>query len=287
MAATFARLLGVALIGLGLLATRGLAEAADGSTPETALPLRGEQGGSIPGGPGGHFAYFRFAYPGGWPLHLELRPNTEDKLVLKYVGYKVYGPEPKREYVDGRLDEDQVWQGGRDLVSDDRGVYYVQVYNYNPNPGTALNFTLLAGELPPQPEDGQSAPGPVKGSAGHVAIPIGAPGGGAARDEGTQVGTLEGAAGGSFRYYQFTQPRDSSVTVNLQVSPNSAGILGRAGFKVYGPERGKEYLQSEADTGRTPNQRGVLWVTQDGTYIVQIYNYNPDVDADYRLWLSH
>src|SRR5437870_7578917 len=89
MATTFARVLSVALIALGLLAGRGPVEAAEGSTPETALPLRAEQGGSIPGGPGGHFAYFRFAYPGGWPLHLELRPNTEDKLVLKYVGYKV------------------------------------------------------------------------------------------------------------------------------------------------------------------------------------------------------
>jgi hypothetical protein len=276
MTTTFARLLGVALIALGLLANQAHAEAADGSTPETALPLRAEQGGSIPGGPGGHFAYFRFAYPGGWPVHLELRPNTEDKLVLRYVGYKVYGPEPNREYVDGRLDENQVWQGGRDLVSDDQGVYYVQVYNYNPNPGTVLNFTLLAGELPPQPEDGQSAPGPVRGSAGHVAIPI----------QGTESGTLEAEAGGTFRYYQFTQPRDTSVTINLQVSPNSAGILGRAGFKVYGPERGKEYLQSEADTGRTPNQRGSLWVTQDGTYVIQVYNYNADVPIEYRLWLT-
>jgi len=286
MASTLARLLGLTLIALAPLVAQRPAEAADGSTPETALPLRAEQGGSIPGGPGGHFTYFRFAYPGGWPVHLELQPNTEDKLVLKYVGYKVYGPEPNREYVDGRLDEDQVWQGGRDLISDDRGVYYVQVYNYNPNPGTALNFTLLAGDLPPQPEEGQAAAGPVRGSAGHVAIPIGAAGGEPARDESAQSGTLAGQAGGSFRYYQFTQPRDTSVTVNMQVSPNNAGVLGRAGFKVYGPERGKEYLQSEADTGRTPNQRGVLWVTEGGTYVVQVYNYNPDVDVDYRLWLS-
>jgi hypothetical protein len=286
MATTLARLLSVALIALGLLASAARAEAADGSSPETALPLRAEQAGSIPGGPGGHFAYFRFAYPGGWPVHLELRPNTENKLVLKYVGYKVYGPEPNREYVDGRLDQDEVWQGGRDLVSDDQGVYYVQVYNYNPNPGTVLNFTLLAGDLPPQPEEGQSAPGPVPGSAGHVAIPIRAPGGEAARDEGTEIGTLAAEAGGTFRYYQFHQPRDTSVTINLQVSPNSAGVLGRAGFKVYGPERGKEYLQSEADTGRTPNQRGSLWVTQDGIYIVQVHNYNADVPIEYRLWLS-
>jgi hypothetical protein len=277
MATIFARLFSVALIAFGLLAAPAPADAADGSTPETALPLQAEQGGSIPGGPGGHFTYYRFSYPGGWPVHLDMRPNTDDKLVLKYVGYKVYGPEPNREYVDGRLDEDQVWQGARDLFSDDQGLYYVQVYNYNPNPGTTLNFTLLAGDLPPQPLPGQSVPGPVPGSAGHVAIPI----------EGIQTGTLEPEAGGTFRYYQYTQPTNTSATINLQVSPNNGGILGRAGFKVYGPERGKEYLQSEADTGRTPNQRGSLWVTQGGVYIVQVYNYNPDTPIDYQLWLSH
>jgi hypothetical protein len=276
MATTFARVLSVALVALGLLAAQPPAEAADGSTPETAPRLGAEQSDSIPGGPGGHFAYYRLVYPGGWPVHIELRPNTEDKLVLKYVGYKVYGPDPGREYVDGRLDENEVWQGGRDLVSDDRGVYYVQVYNYHPNPGTRLNFTLVADNLPPQPEDGASTPGPAPGSAGHVAIPI----------DGTETGTLAAEGGGTFRYYRFSQPRDTSVTVNLQVSPNDAGVLGRAGFKVYGPERGKEYLQSEVDTGRTPNQRGSLWVTQDGEYVVQIYNYNATTPIDYRLWLS-
>jgi hypothetical protein len=276
MVTNFSRLFSIASIALGLLVVGGRAEAADGSTPETALPLRAAQSGSLPGGMGGHFTYFRFAYPGGWPLHIELRPDTEEKGILKYVGFKVYGPQANREYVDGRLDENEVWQGGRDLNSDDRGVYYVQVYNYHPNPGTGVSYTLVASELPPQPEQGQAAPGPVPGSAGHVAIPI----------EGVQSGTLAGEAGGTFRYYQFNQRRDSNVTVNLQVSPNNAGILGRAGFKVYGPERGKEYLQSEADTGRTPNQRGVLWVTQDGTYIVQVYNYNPSTPIEYQLWVN-
>src|SRR5204863_2125819 len=51
MATTLARLLSLALIALGLLVAQTAAEAADGSTPETALPLRAEQGGSIPGGP--------------------------------------------------------------------------------------------------------------------------------------------------------------------------------------------------------------------------------------------
>jgi hypothetical protein len=280
MATTIARLVSVALIALGLVAAQSQAEAADGSTPETALLLQSAQDGSIPGGLNGHFEYYRFAYPGGWPVHIELRPNTDDKLVLRYVGYKVYGPEPNREYVDGRLDENEVWQGGRDLMSDDQGVYYVQVYNYNPNPGTALNFTLLADNVPPQPESGQSAPTPVPGSAGYVAIPL------AVGDQAAQSGRLEAESGGSFRYYKFSWGRDSSVTVNLQVTPNEAGVLGRAGFKVYGPVAGKEYLQSEADTGRTPNQRGSLWVTQDGDYVVQVYNYNPGTAIDYRIWLT-
>ena len=153
----------------GLLASQASVEAADGSTLETALPLRAEQSGSIPGGPNGHFTYFSFVYPGGWPVHLDLQPNTDDKLVLRYVGYKVYGPEPNREYVDGRLDENEVWQGGRELMSDDQGVYYVQVYNYNPNPGTVLNFTLLAGDLPPTR---RAAPGNRRASRAMAGPPM-------------------------------------------------------------------------------------------------------------------
>jgi len=248
----------------------GTALAAD--APEAATVLQGEQSFALPGGLNGHVAYFKLSYPGGWPVTIELRPHTEDKAILKYVGFKVYGPEAGREYVDGRLDLEGNWHGSKELFSDDRGDDLVQVYNYYPDPTTALGYTLLAQNIPPQ---GGPPPEPVKGQAGHTPIEL--------KGTAPQTGSLEAASGGSFRYYSFHAARETNVTVSLQVEPNSQGILERAGFKVYGPERGKEYLQSELDTGRRPNQRGTLWVTRSGTYIVQVYNYNPQLSVDYRI----
>ncbi|HEY3078617.1 MAG TPA: hypothetical protein VGM69_01800 [Chloroflexota bacterium] len=274
MAKALVRLLTLTLIVLATVVRPGLSAAAANDRPETALPLKSEQSARLPGGPGGHFAYYRFAYPGGWPMTIELRPPSADKAVLKYVGFKVYGPEPNREYVDGKLDDNGVWQGTRDLFSSDRGLYLVQVYSYYPDPTAAVDFTLLARGTPPQPAENEPVPGPVPGAAGHSAIPL----------EGVQEGSLPASTGGSFRYYAFTQAANTSVTINLQVSPGDAGTLTRAGFKLYGPVRDREYLQSEADSGRRPNQRGTLWVTQDGVYVVQVYNYNPQTPVEYTLW---
>jgi hypothetical protein len=209
-------------------------------------------------------------------MTIELRQPTADRAVLKYVGFKVYGPQPNKEYAEGRLDENGVWLGARELFSPDPGLYVVQVYNYYPDPTSSLGFTLLASGLPAQPGEAGTAPGPEPGSAGHSPIPL----------EGVQEGSLPPSTGGTFRYYAFTQPANTSVTVNLQVSPGDAGTLSRAAFKVYGPEAGREYLQSEADSGRRPNQRGTLWVTQGGVYIVQVHNYNPQTEITYSLWLG-
>jgi hypothetical protein len=260
---------------LGLVALPGGATAAGEAAPATAAPLQGTQTGSLPGAPGGSFAWFRFRYPGGWPVHLELIPDTGNTDILRYVGFKVYGPEPNRLYAESKL-EGSAWRGDAELFSADPGDYLVQVYNYYPNPNWAVGFTLRAANIPPQPGGGERTPGPAPGSAGYVAIPI----------EGVHEGRLEPASGGRFRYYSFYVPRDRSVAVNLQVSPDDAGVLAVAGFKVYGPERSREYLQSEAEPRRTPNQRGTLWVDRDGLYVVQVYNYHPVLTIDYRLWLT-
>jgi hypothetical protein len=283
MRARMLRILSVGLVALGLLAPgSAAAESADGKTPESALPFQSEQSFALQGGLNGHFAYFAFAYPGGWPVDIELRPQTDDKLLLKYVGYKVYGPETGREYVDGKLDENQVWQGGRQLFSGDRGVYVIQVYNYYPDPNATIGFSLVGNNIPPQPAEGEEQPTPEAGSAGHTAIPVKEA---APTDQAQDVkrGTLEAAAGGTFRYYQFTQPSNTTVRIEMQVTPGSQGILDRAGFKVYGPERGKEYLQSESSPGKAPNAAGSLYVTQGGVYVVQVYNYNPQTPVDYSL----
>jgi hypothetical protein len=115
---------------LGLLAAPAATVAAGNTSPATAELLETEQTGALAGGPGGHFAYYRFSYPGGWPVQLELIPYTADKNVLQYVGLKVYGPEPGREYVDAKLD-DGVWRGTVELFVPRGGDYLVQVCNYS------------------------------------------------------------------------------------------------------------------------------------------------------------
>jgi hypothetical protein len=265
-----------ALLVLGLVALPGGAGAAGGAAPETAAALQGEQSGSLPGAPGGNFAWFRISYPGSWPVHLELIPDTGNTDILRYVGFKVYGPQPGHVYAEGKL-EGSAWRGDAELFSPEPGDYLIQVFNYYPNPNWAVGFTLRAANVPPQPGQGEPTPGPAPGSAGYVAIPI----------EGVQTGQLEPGSGGRFRYYSFYLPRDRSATVNLQVRPDDAGVLGVVGFKVYGPERGREYLQSEAEPHRTPNQRGTLWVDRDGLYVVQVYNYHPVLTIDYSLWVTN
>lgn len=125
-------------------------EPTDNSRPDSARRLRAEQSGTLPGGRGGHFAFYSFNYPGLWSLKLELRLSTDDKNILKNVGYKVYGPDPGKEYQWLTIDSDGNWAGTKELWSADRGYFLVQVYNYNPNPDTVVDFTLVATNIPPE-----------------------------------------------------------------------------------------------------------------------------------------
>src|SRR5687767_12819101 len=122
---------------LVVIASLGAATA-DAAPP----PLRAEQSGSLPGGIGGAFAYYEFAYPGGWPMTIELIPHTKDQAILRHVGFNLYGPRPNHVYVEGRVDENGVFIGKRELNSQDRGLYLLQVYHYHPNQETVLNYTV-------------------------------------------------------------------------------------------------------------------------------------------------
>jgi hypothetical protein len=69
----------------------------------------------------------------------------------------------------------------------------------------------------------------------------------------------------------------------MQVEPDDESILQVAGFKLYGPTQGKEYLQSEGRKGKSPNAAGELWVTENGWYVLQVYNYSPNTAINYRV----
>ena len=264
----------------GALALPRLALADDNSTPDKATPITqdGAISGALPGGPGGRFAYYKFTSPGGWPVHIDMNPNRnlDDVTFLRAVGWKLYGPDPDRVYMEGKLDDDKVWQGANDLNSIDQGVYLIQVYNYLPVDTAVLNYTLTVTNLPPQtqPNGAPANTTAPDGAFGYTAIPL----------DGKQSGTLDAGAGGHFRYYKFWATAGTTIGVDAEITPDDVGILATAGYKLYGPTNGRTYLQSQAQKGKTPNQTGDLFVPDNGEYVLQMYNYSPTTPITYTVW---
>src|SRR5947209_5436962 len=91
----------------GALVLPSLALADDNGSPDKAMPLTqsGAISGALPGGPGGRFAYYKFTSPGGWPVHIDMNTNRNlnDVPFLRAIGWKLYGPDPDRVYIEGKL----------------------------------------------------------------------------------------------------------------------------------------------------------------------------------------
>lgn len=91
--------------------------------------------------------------------------------------------------------------------------------------------------------------------------------------------------GGNFHKYEFTYPGDRSVyTVNLYVTPDDVNVLRNAGFKVYDPD-GRLIAEGGPQPGLRPNVSANVIATRDGTYLVQVHNYDPNVAIEYRIEL--
>jgi hypothetical protein len=251
----------------------------DNSTPDRARRFVASQSAALGGGDGGRFHYYKFNTPGGRPVKFSMDPGSTDKTFLRAVGYKVYGPIPGKVYAEGRF-QDDMWKPASDIANvPDAGDFLIQVYNYNRSPDAVMRYTLSGENIPPQPGDAGAGDQPAEaapGDFGYSAIPT-------TPDKGALSGTLEGGAGGHFRYYQFRVGGNTKIGIDLQVTPDDAGILTVAGFKLYGPQAKREYLVGEARKGRTPNVSGDLWVTEGGVYVVQVYNYSPNRSIDYTL----
>jgi hypothetical protein len=104
---------------------------------------------------------------------------------------------------------------------------------------------------------------------------------------GTMEGQLEQGPGTSFAYYRFDYAGHGRVaSVNLEVQPDLPTVLQNAGFRVYGPQRGRIYLASGLQPGLVPNVTGDLVSEDAGTYLVQVYNYAPSVPVAFRIWVT-
>lgn len=103
----------------------------------------------------------------------------------------------------------------------------------------------------------------------------------------TTLGTLAPRQDATYQYFTFDYPGgDLGYTINIQASPDRAPVLANVGFRVYGPTLGKVYARSGTQAGLTPNVTANLASTEAGTYLVQLYNENPGVAVDYRIWLT-
>ena len=98
-------------------------------------------------------------------------------------------------------------------------------------------------------------------------------------------GSLVGSGAGSFAYYTFNYPGDGSIgTLTLTVSPTDTATLNAVGVNVF--QNGNQITQATA-LGSTPGTNAVTFSsTTPGPILVQVYNYNPGVNASYRLSLS-
>jgi hypothetical protein len=298
------RLLGLLVAG-ALLGGAVPARGADTQTgdPDQAVALTRPLTGQLAAGAGGHFAYYKFAYPGGVVTSVNVRATPDDSVVLRNVGFKVYGPTPGKVYLTSGAQPGLVPNLSGDLISPEPGLYLVQVYNFDPR--VSIDFTIWASGLPeavrpsgpprvdaPQPgeaatpttEAGQPTPTPT-------VQPTPEPTPAQADDPERAVtltrdlrGRLE--PGGHFAYYKLAYPGGVTVTVNLRAIPDDAAVLRNVGFRVYGPTPGKVYLTSGAQPGLTPNVSGDLVSPEPGVYLIQVYNFDPSTTLHFTIWAT-
>jgi hypothetical protein len=95
-----------------------------------------------------------------------------------------------------------------------------------------------------------------------------------------------------FAYYKFEYPGNSSpITINMQVYPDDATILGnrQVGFTLYGPRTAREpgfvYLRGGGQPKLSPNVTADFQSTDPGTYVVQVYNESP-IPISYTIWAT-
>ena len=100
-------------------------------------------------------------------------------------------------------------------------------------------------------------------------------------------GYLEGDKLGKFAYYKFDYKGDgSTVNVDVEIQPDDILVLKSAGFKVLGPNPGHEYACGGVQKGMSPNVSGNVISREPGTYVIQVFNFNPSTPIGFGLVVS-
>jgi hypothetical protein len=112
------------------------AEQADNTTAEKALELgRTALAATLPGGGGGHYAYYKFTYPGGEvPYRVNVHASPDDGAILSKFNFRVYGPRQGHVYVTGGTQRGLRPNVTGDLLVGEPGTYIVQLFNNSATP---------------------------------------------------------------------------------------------------------------------------------------------------------
>lgn len=308
----------IGVVGVGLVAsslmgvTSAFAEDPIGRTGDKAMALSGKLTGTLPADSGGSFAYYNFYYPAKGPaatVNLQILPD--DPALLQNAGMVIYGPQAGREYFRGGQQPKLYPNVSGNIISsdpNDSGTYVVQVFSYNA--GTPLTFEIwLEGvptpvsanpvaAVPPigaTPVPGAvappSAPPVVAAPVAPVVAATATPNGPSAVPPGQTVfeGSLPAKNGGSFALYEFNYPGNESIfSINVNIKPDDAGVIKPdvAGFKVYGPNAGKVYVNGGFQKDLIPNLQANIINNEAGLYVVQLYNYHPSVSLTFDISMS-
>jgi len=236
--------------------------------------------GTLQGDPGGAFALYDIAYPGGdAKLEVELWFRPGDALVATAFGFSVYGTDGFQG--KGEPNADGLPQLEFSYAAADPGALTVQVYNYNETVNVSYGLTArgiaaapAASAAPAVPAVAPAAPAAAVETSGPAPFP------------GTVSGALVGNAGGGISLHAVDYTGDGfDTTVKLTYWPADPSIGDAVGMNIYSPSGA---LVAVGQPTENAGERAAAFSSnQAGRYVVQVYNYIEGMEVGYTLRQGH
>lgn len=252
----------MAVMGVLLL----LAMLAPAVRAQTPPPLNQTRTGTIAGNSGGAFDKYILKHPGGGqPVTLRMtfspwHPNNE-----RGIGFKLYGEKGKLAGESTKV-EGHPTELALTVTADFPTEYLVQVQNYYP--GFLMHYTLVPERLAKaQAEVGPPAKAGTAQQPSHLVH--------------LAQGSLAGLRHGSFNFYEYRHPGDKPIWVKMVYQPDHWIIAPGVGFNVY---HGADRVAEGEPLGLDQHIRWAkLEPSKPTTYLIQVYNYIPEIQLTYQL----